>query len=215
VTPPAPRGLFLTLEGGDGAGKSTQSALLADALRARGHDVVTTREPGGTPEGEALRALLVRPGLDWDARAEALLFFAARAALADRVIRPALAAGRVVVCDRFADSSRAYQGHAGGVPLEDIEALARIALRGLEPDLTLILDADPAAALARAGTRADTGGEDRFERRGPAFQERLRAGYRAIAAAHPARCRLIDAARPREAVAAEILTLALEALAGG
>jgi dTMP kinase len=198
-------GLFLTFEGIDGAGKSTQARRLAEALRAEGREVVLTREPGGSPGAEAIRRLLVEgePGR-WSGETEALLFTAARRDHLERIIRPALAAGRVVICDRFADSTRVYQGAARG----DLRALVdrlHAAVIGLEPDLTLILDIDPALALGRGLARRS--GEDRFERLGADFQARLRAGFRALAAEFPGRCRLIDAARPEAEVAAEVLAL--------
>lgn len=186
------RGRFITLEGGEGAGKSTQAHRLAEALRARGHEVVTTREPGGSPGAEALRALLVRGAQDrWSPTAEALLMYAARSDHLDRLIRPALARGAWVVCDRFADSSRAYQGAAGGVDAAFIEALDQGVVGADQPDLTLILDLPPASGLARAAERGD--GEARFEGKGADFHERLRAGFAAIARAYPQRCVMIDA----------------------
>lgn len=198
------RGVFITLEGPDGAGKSTQARLLAEALQGRGHRVVLTREPGGAPGAEAIRRLLVEgePGR-WSAMAELLLFNAARRDHLERTLAPALDGGAVVVCDRFVDSTRAYQsaGRDGGVGRAAVDALHRLAI-GLDPDLTLVLDLPPGAAAARSSTRPTA--EDRFERFGPAFQTRLRAAFAAIAAAEPARCAVIDAGGPPEAVAAEI-----------
>jgi dTMP kinase len=204
------RGTFITLEGPDGAGKSTQARLLAAALEAAGHRVVLTREPGGAPGAEAIRQLLVQgePGR-WSAMTELLLFTAARRDHLERTLAPALAAGAVVVCDRFVDSTRAYQsaGRDGGVGRDAVDALHRLCI-GRDPDLTLILDLDPAAAGARGAARG--GGEDRFERFGLDFQHRLRAAFADIAAAEPTRCAVIDAAgdvadvsaRVRAAVAA-------------
>jgi dTMP kinase len=193
------RGFFITLEGIDGTGKSTQGRLLAGRLRAIGREVVETREPGGAPGAEEIRRLLVEgaPGR-WSRETEALLFTAARRDHVERVIAPALARGAVVVCDRYVDSTRAYQGEGGRREL--VDALHRLAI-GLDPDLTLVLDLEPARALARAQGRATQPGEDRFERKGQAFQARLRAAFLAIAAAEPGRCVLIDASQPADAVA--------------
>ena len=190
-------GPFITFEGIDGAGKSTQVRLLADRLRAAGRDVVVTREPGGAPGAEEIRALLVSgaPGR-WSAETEMLLFTAARRDHVERTIRPALAAGRTVLCDRYVDSTRAYQGDG---PLRAAVDKLHACLIGLDPDLTLIFDLDPEVGAARTGGRG--GAEDRFEQRGLAFQRRLRAAFHAIAAAEPARCRVIDATAAPEAVA--------------
>ena len=195
------RGAFLSLEGIDGSGKSTQARLLAQALGA-----VLTREPGGSPGAEEIRALLVQgaPGR-WSAETEILLFTAARRDHLERTIRPALAAGRTVVSDRFADSTRVYQG-AARADLRATVDLLHGAMIGVDPDLTFVIDMDPAVALARGLARRS--GEDRFEGLGLAFQERLRAGFRALAAEFPDRVRLIDGQRPPEAVAAEVLAIA-------
>lgn len=191
--------MFVTLEGIDGAGKSTQAGLLAERLRAQGREVVLTREPGGARGAEEIRRLLVEgePGR-WSPEAEALLFTAARRDHVERTIRPALARGAVVVCDRYVDSTRAYQGE--GRLRETVDRLHALCI-GLDPDLTLVLDMDPDAAAGRAETRA-TPGEDRFERKGA--QDRLRDAFLAIARSEPARCRVIDAGRPAQAVADEI-----------
>jgi dTMP kinase len=188
------RGPFISFEGGEGAGKSTHAARLAARLKSRGHETIATREPGGSPGGEAIRALLVNGPADrWSADAEALLMYAARMDHVERVIAPGLDAGAVVVSDRFADSTRAYQGSGGGASPALIEALEQ-QMRGLcWPDLTLIFDLDPEAGLARAAGRA--AGEARFEAKGLGFHQRLRAAFAAIAAAEPQRCVLIDAAR--------------------
>ena len=195
----AGHGFFLTLEGIDGTGKSTQARRLAERLGAAGRDVVTTREPGGAPGAEEIRRLLVEgdPGR-WSAETEALLFTAARRDHVERVIAPALDRGAVVVCDRYVDSTRAYQGAAGGWGM--VDALHRLAIQ-LDPALTLILDMAPEAALARTRGRESAAGEDRFERRGAAFQARLREAFHAIAAAEPDRCVLIDAAGTPDEVA--------------
>jgi dTMP kinase len=199
---PGVRGLFVSLEGIDGSGKSTQSRRLADALRARGRDPVLTREPGGAPGAEEIRRLLVEGGTDrWSPETEILLFTAARRDHLERTIRPALKAGRDVVTDRFADSTRVYQGATRG----DLRALvddihARVI--GIEPDLTLILDMEPEVALGRGLARGS--GEDRFEDFGLGFQEKLRDGFRALAAECPERCALIDASQDPDSIAAAV-----------
>ncbi len=207
---PVPGGFFVTLEGVDGAGKSTQARLLAEALEAEGLAVVRTREPGGSPGAEEIRRLLVSgdPGR-WSARTEALLFTAARRDHLERLIEPALAAGKVVVSDRFADSTRVYQGARAPELRAFVDALHALAI-GREPDLTLILEVDPARALARG--RGPEAGEGRFEAMGLPFQRRLAEGFRALAREFPGRCVLIDGERPAEAVAAEIRALVLERL---
>ena len=187
-----PDGRFITFEGGEGAGKSTQVALLADRLAALGIAVVRTREPGGSPGAEAIRSLIVTGAVDrWDARTEALLVAAARRDHVERTIRPALARGAWVLCDRFFDSTMAYQGRAGGVDPAAVEWLRAFATDGLAPDLTIILDLPVELGMARVAARA--GGHQRFERREPAFHHRLRAAFQEIAAAEPGRCRLLDA----------------------
>lgn len=207
-------GAFITLEGGEGAGKSTQLQRLRDRLEAAGRKVLTTREPGGTPGAEEIRGLLVKgePGR-WDAWSELLLVYAARRDHVERVIRPALAAGTWVLCDRFLDSTLAYQGYARGLGPGAIETLHALTIGRLRPDLTLILDLDPARGLARAAARR--GGEGRFEAQDLAFHERLREGFRAIAAAEPQRCRLIDASGEEAAVAAEVWTAVERRLLAG
>lgn len=186
------RGRFITLEGGEGAGKSTQAVRLVAALQARGLDVVRTREPGGSPGAEEIRALALNGAADrWSATTETLLMYASRSDHLERTIRPALARGAWVVCDRFADSSRAYQGAGGGAPLDFIEGLDAHVVGETQPDLTLIFDMPVEVGLERALAR---GGADlRFESKGLAFHQRLRDGFLAIAAAHAERCRLIDA----------------------
>lgn len=195
------RGRFITLEGGEGAGKSTQARLLADALAATGLPVLRTREPGGAPGAEAIRGVLLGQG-PWDGVAECMLHFAARREHVVRTIRPALEAGTWVVCDRFADSTLAYQCFGQGVPRKVWETLAAVTLEGLRPDLTLVLDIAPGEGLTRAATRGET---NRYEDLDPEFHDRVRDGYRAIAAAEPERCAVVDATDSPEGVAAAIL----------
>ena len=185
------RGKFLTVEGGEGAGKSTQVMLLVEALRRAGIDALATREPGGSPGAEAIRRLLLEGDTErWDAIGETLLFFAARRDHVARTIQPALAVGRWVVCDRFTDSTIAYQGYGRGLPLGELSALQRFALDDFRPDLTLVLDLPVDKGLDRAASRSAA---DRFERLDRRFHQRLRDGFRAIANAEPKRCALIDA----------------------
>jgi dTMP kinase len=196
------RGRFITLEGGEGAGKSTQAARLCDWLREQGHEAVQTREPGGTPGAEQIRGLLTTGAADrWTPVSEALLLYAARADHVARLIRPALERGAWVVCDRFADSTRAYQGVGHGMEPAVLAALHTAALGDFGPELTLILDLPPDAGLARAAHR---GGEARFESLPPDFHARLRQGFLDIAAAEPDRCVVIDATQDKDAVSAEI-----------
>ena len=203
-------GLFITFEGGEGSGKSTQIRLLAARLQAGGRDVLVTREPGGTPEAEAIRALLVSGDVArWTSKSEALLNYAAREQHLEQVIRPALAAGQTVLCDRFMDSTRAYQGYAGGCAPDFIDALERTVVGATRPGLTLIFDLDPALGLARARSRGDHQAEDRYERKGLAFHQKLRAGFLAIQRQDPQRCRLIDAAQDVESVAEQVWSTTL------
>jgi dTMP kinase len=204
------RGVFITLEGGEGGGKSTQAKLLGAALAARGHDVLLTREPGGSPGAESIRALLVQgDAARWDGMTEALLHTAARRDHLTKTVLPALGQGRVVISDRFADSTMAYQGYGHGVDRPTLAALYRAAAGTFLPDLTLILDLPVDVGLARAAARATAPHESRYETMAVAFHQRLRDGFRAIAAAEPARCRLIDADRPVAAIQADILAAAL------
>lgn len=184
-------GRFITLEGGEGAGKSTQLKRLVAALEASGLEVVATREPGGSPSAEKIRGILLDPQSEFEPATEALLHFAARADHYTTRIAPALRRGAWVVCDRFADSTRAYQGYGLGLDLAVIENLYEIALNGFRPDLTLILDIDVARGMERIGKRE--GEADRYERMDIAFHERLRKGFLAIASADPERCAVIDA----------------------
>jgi dTMP kinase len=183
------RGRFITLEGIDGAGKSTQHAWLVEHLRAQGREVVATREPGGTPLGEKLRALLLAEPMHLET--EALLMFAARREHIDQVIEPALVRGAWVVCDRFTDASLAYQGGGRGLSLDKLETLARWVLGPLKPDLTLLFDAPVEVAMQRL--RANTPNPDRFEQEQQDFFERVRSAYLQIAASEPNRVRIIDA----------------------
>ena len=194
---------FITLEGGEGTGKSTQVALLAERLRERGIEVVTTREPGGTEGAEAVRSLLVTGSTDrWSPAAEALLVNAGRADHVERLIRPALAAGKWVVSDRYADSTMAYQGAGKGLSDASLRSLHHLAAADLWPDLTLVLDLPVELGLGRAASRS--GGEGRFEGHDADFHERVALGFRDLAAAEPRRCRLIDASGEPGSVAARI-----------
>ncbi len=209
------RGRLITLEGGEGAGKSAQCARLLDRLRARGRRAIATREPGGTPEAEAVRALLVENTPEprtWDATSEALLHFAARRSHATRVIEPALARGDWVVCDRFADSTMAYQGYAMGLGRPAVEVLHRLVLDGLSPDLTLILDLPVADGLARVRSR---GKESRYEMRDTAFHEMVRQAFLDIARREPDRCTVIDARDGIDTVEAAIERAVLDAFDAG
>jgi dTMP kinase len=206
-----PRGRFITLEGGEGAGKSTQVALLIAALERAGIAALATREPGGSPGAEAIRRLLLEgEGARWDAQSETLLLTAARRDHVTRVIEPALARGMWVVSDRFADSTLAYQGYGRGLAAAEIALLQLFALGDFAPDLTLILDLPAAAGLARVSARSPTA--DRFERLDPSFHDRLRQGFREIAAAESGRCVLIDASGELEAVRRAVLAAVAQRL---
>ena len=204
-------GVFISFEGGDGAGKSTQIAMLAEALRAAGRDVVVTREPGGSEGAEAIRALLVEGAADrWSPIAEALLMYAARADHLQRTILPALERDAVVISDRFADSTMAYQGLAGDLGEDAVKRLHALVVGDRDPDLTLVLDLPPQEGLARAGARAGDGNakgakEARFEEKGSAYQRRVREAFLKIATDNPARCAVIDAAGAPDDVAGRVL----------
>lgn len=203
--PHAP-GRLITFEGGEGAGKSTQIRLLADALERAGLRVAVTREPGGTPFAERLRQLLLdRNTQGLSPLSEALLFAAARIDHVDKVILPALREGAFVLCDRFTDSTRVYQGAMGGADMRLLELLERVALGERRPDLTIVLDLPPVEGLARASHRGGAG--DRFEARDLAYHEGLRRAFLDVAGREPIRCRVIDSTRPKAEVAAEILRL--------
>ncbi|MFM9939852.1 MAG: dTMP kinase [Hyphomicrobiaceae bacterium] len=203
-------GRFITFEGGEGAGKSTQVRLLADHLRRAGRTVVITREPGGSPFAERIRDVLFERGQPQGSPlAEALLFSAARADHLTRLIRPALARGDWVISDRFMDSTRAYQGAGGAVAATDIDALEAVVVGPTRPDLTLILDLEPRVGLERARLRQATlqpqlTDRDPFEARELAFHERLRHGFLGIAAREPQRCAVIDGSLPVEAIATAV-----------
>jgi dTMP kinase len=198
--------LFVTLEGIDRSGKTTQARMLVEAL---GDDALAVREPGGTPVGERVRELLKDPNVEIGAEAEALLFAAARAELVSGVIRPALAEGRVVVSDRYLDSSLAYQGHARGLGVEEVERVNRWATGGLLPDLTLLLWIDPATASARSGEA------DRFEHEGDSLQAAVARAYSEFATGDPGRWRRIDADRPPDQVHLDVLAAVQAARVGG
>lgn len=208
-------GRFITFEGGEGAGKSTQARMLADSLRLRGLEVVVTREPGGTPGAEAIRALLLDThGTDWNLPAEALLFAAARADHVAQLIRPALARGAWVVCDRFIDSSRAYQGGEGRLRDEEIMALHATGSGGFMPDLTLLVELSPQAAAHRLALR-DGDTSDRIGGRDAAFHQQVAARFAEIAAAEPARIARINGEGDPAEVHARILALVAERLGSG
>src|SRR4051794_18633777 len=197
-------GLFVTFEGVDRAGKTTQARMLRDAL---GERAVAVREPGGTAAGERIREILKDGSIELDPRSEALLFAAARAELVEQVIRPALADGKVVVSDRYLDSSLAYQGEARGLGMDEVARVNRFATGGLEPDITFLLDLPLEEAAARRGEL------DRFESEGRELQEQVRGAYARLAAADPARWQRIDAARPADEVHADVLAAVERALA--
>jgi len=198
-------GRFISLEGGEGAGKSTQLKALAEALRARGLEVVETREPGGSPGAEAIRKLLLEGGDDrWTPESEALLFAAARADHVARTIRPALARGAWVLSDRFLDSSLAYQGGAAGVGMETVRQLHEIGSHGFLPDRTLMLELPPEAVAGRLSVR-DAAGSDRIGGRGGGFHQRVAEAFSQLAEEEPARFRRIDAGGDPQAVTARLL----------
>jgi len=206
------RGRFITFEGGEGAGKSTQVKRLVTRLEAGGREVVMTREPGGSPGAESIRDIVLRGDADrWSPVTETLLMYAARRDHVERVIRPALARGAWVVCDRFADSTRAYQGAAGGTDPGLIAALETYILEDTRPNLTLVFDLPAEVGLERAHIRA--GAEMRFESKGMAFHERLREAFLAIATREPERCAVIDACDTMDGVEAQVWAAVAERLA--
>jgi dTMP kinase len=212
-------GTFITLEGPEGAGKTVLAKRLVEELSRRGHVVRSTREPGGTRLGERLRAIVLEQGGSGgqaaidpaaiDPRADALLFNAARAQLVAEVIRPALAAGEVVVCARFSDSTLAYQGYGAGLPIDELRALADVATGGLAPDLTILLDVPPEIGLGRKTAASRNRFEASFDL---AFHERVRAGFLQLAREEPARFRVIDSARRIDAVATDVIAAAVSIL---
>ncbi|MDD2761875.1 MAG: dTMP kinase [Methylomonas sp.] len=206
-------GLFITLEGGEGAGKTTQCRNIKSFFEDQGREVVLTREPGGTPEAEKIRNLLVqRDGGNWTPVAECLLFFAARQMHVETLIKPALANGKIVICDRFTDSTIAYQGYGHGFDLETIRDVERIALNGFKPDITFLLDLPVEVGLLRSLKQKDIASglentEDRFEKLDTGFHGRLRQGFLELAKSDPERIKIIDAAGSAENVTTDILNL--------
>lgn len=200
-------GKFITFEGGEGSGKSTQIQLLKDHLQSKGYDVIVTREPGGTPDAEEIRHLLVNGDpAKWDAMTELLLMFAARRDHLVKKIWPAVKKGVWVLSDRFADSSMAYQGYAHGLGQEKVQALYDLVIGQYKPDLTLILDIDPKEGLLRAGARAMEGAqEDRFEQLGLSFHQKIREAFLTIAAADQSRCKILQANQSIEALSLDII----------
>ncbi|MCF8025600.1 MAG: dTMP kinase [Desulfobacteraceae bacterium] len=201
--------MFITLEGIEGSGKSTQLPAIAAHLEQLGHTCLSTKEPGGTQVGEQIRAILLDPGnTDLDAMAELLLYQADRAQHANRVIRPALAAGKTVICDRFVDSTVVYQGAARGISADLITEINRMVLGDLKPDITFLLDLSPELGLSRAWRQIESGsrmrGESRFEQERQKFHEKVRQGYLALAEKEPERIRIIDAHGPQDEVGAAI-----------
>lgn len=206
-------GLLITFEGGEGAGKSTQILALADHLRAQGFEVIVTREPGGSAGAEAVRHVILSGAAEiYGPAMEALLFAAARSDHVDQKIRPAIEAGQIVLCDRFIDSSRVYQGVSGNLDPQFMQSVERIAIDGTMPDLTFILDIPADKGLARAGLRRGTEVADRFEKETIATHEARRQAFLAIAASEPQRCKVIDADRTVDEISAEIAALADTAL---
>ena len=212
------RGRFITFEGPEGGGKTTQARRLVAGLEGRGLRVLYTREPGGTPTGEVIRDILQhdRAGEPICPAAEVLLFAASRAQLVDRIIRPALDKGLWVVCDRFADSTTVYQGYGRGFPVDQMLSINALAIGGTEPDLTFLLDIDVPAGMARLSARqaAGGGGPDRMEREERAFHERVRAGYLELARRWPARFRVLDAGASEDDVAGRVWSEIERVLAG-
>lgn len=205
---PLAKGLFVTFEGGEGAGKSTQLRLLAESLRSLGHEVLTTREPGGSVGAEAVRHVLLSGAAEaFGVRMEAILFAAARSDHVEEVIRPALSRGTIVLCDRFMDSSRVYQGITGNLEPAFVETLERVAINGVVPDRTVIFDLPATIGLDRAQRRAGDDSPDRFEKEKLETHEKRREAFLDIAKSDPDRCRIIDATQSAEAIAAEVLGL--------
>lgn len=213
------KSFFITLEGGEGSGKTTQINRLAEALTGLGYRVLTTREPGGTPEGEKIRALFVRDtGMNWSPMAEVLLILAARAMHVERVVRPALEEKNIVICDRFTDSTTAYQGYGRGLELSAIDSLTKSVIGELKPDLTFILDLPPGAGLSRSTKRLardhqnENAAEDRFEKLELSFHDRVREGFLDIGKREPERCIVVDATTGVDKMARIILDATLNKL---
>ena len=202
------KGCFITMEGVDGSGKTTQLQLTARYLLQCGYDLVTTREPGGTKMAERIRSLVLDADAVINARTEVMLYLAARAEHVEQVIKPALAAGKVVLCDRFADSTMVYQGFVRGVEIAKVQALCEFAADGLQPELTILLDAAPEALLQR---RLDRGVQDRFEQEGLDFQKKVREGFLSLADKEPHRIKKVNALQNTDAVQADIQKLLKEA----
>jgi dTMP kinase len=210
------RSCFITFEGGEGSGKSTQIRHLARALEQQGIPVLVTREPGGSPIGERIRSLLLDPAARMDAITQLFLFSAARHDHVQQLIAPALDAGSWVICDRFADSSRAYQGAAGAVAMDLLHAVEAAAVGVTRPDLTIVLDIPPKEGLARANRRRQAAtAADAFEAADMAFHERVRAAFRAIARQEPQRCAVVDAAGDEAAIAQVVMQLVQQRLMSG
>ncbi len=211
------RGFFISFEGGEGVGKTTQIKRLADFLRDAGHDVVETREPGGSPGAEAVRHVLLSGAAEaLGAKLEAILFAAARSDHVETVIRPAVEAGKIVLTDRFMDSSRVYQGVTGGLAPDFMTALERTTVNGMVPDLTFMLDIEPEEGLRRAAARRAEGeAADRFEKEQVAIHRKRREAFLEIARNEPDRCIVVDASADAEAIAAEIRSRVMDALPGG
>ncbi len=208
------RGFFITFEGGEGAGKSTQITRLAASLREQGHDVIITREPGGSAGAEAVRHVLLSGAAEpFGPAMEAILFAAARSDHVEQVIRPAIERGAVVLCDRFLDSSRVYQGVTGDLSRDFMQSLERVTVNGMVPDLTLILDIDPEEGLRRANARRGDEAPDRFEKEALATHRRRRKAFLEIAKTEPARCVVIDAAMPADRVTVAIQRVVQQTMA--
>ena len=204
------KGRFITFEGIDGSGKSTQARRLAESLQKNGHDVVLTREPGGSAGAEEIRALVLQGDPDrWSAETELLLFTAARRDHVERTIKPALEAGKIVICDRFADSTRMYQGLSRGDLRKTVDQLHNLMI-GIEPDLTILIDMDPGTGLSRALSRDTV--EERFEDFGQELQDKMRAGFLSLAAEFPDRFQVIDGGRSVDAVSQDVAAAAAKAL---
>ncbi len=204
-------GFFITFEGADGVGKTTQIARLAEYLQQQGQEVVVTREPGGTMTGERVREILLDPGCDMGAHAEALLYLAVRAEHVDKKVLPAMRAGKVVLCDRFSDSTLVYQGIARGLPIDTLAAIDAFSTGGLQPDLTIVLDAPVEELFRRMAGRGEA---DRMEKLGMAFQDTVREGFLTLAREHPARMVVVNAAREVDDIQSEIRVFADKRIPG-